>query len=43
MRINGKEYRTIWFDEKNSEVKINLDKNDIPIAVYSKPILDTNH
>ena len=29
MRINGKEYRTIWFDEKTSEVKI-IDQTKLP-------------
>jgi len=29
MQIKGKEYRTIWFDEKNQIVKI-IDQNKLP-------------
>ena len=29
MRIEGKEYRTIWFDEKNQAVKI-IDQTKLP-------------
>ena len=29
MKINGKEYRTIWFDEKNQTVKI-IDQTKLP-------------
>ena len=29
MKIEGKEYRTIWFDEKNETVKI-IDQTKLP-------------
>ena len=29
MKIEGKEYRTIWFDEKNQAVKI-IDQTKLP-------------
>jgi len=29
MRISGKEYRTIWFDEKDQAVKI-IDQTKLP-------------
>ena len=29
MKIEGKEYRTIWFDEKNQTVKI-IDQTKLP-------------
>ena len=29
MKIEGKEYRTIWFDEKNKTVKI-IDQTKLP-------------
>ena len=41
MRLERERFGALTFE--NSEVKFILDKNDIPVDVYSKPILDTNH
>jgi ribonuclease R len=41
MRLEREVSGALTFE--NSEVKFILDKNDVPVDVYSKPILDTNH
>ena len=35
MKINGKNFRTIWFDEKDQSVKI-IDQTKLPYQIRSK-------